>query len=718
VHDAAVALPTRSVSRDLGFRADLEGLRGLAVLLVVLFHARLLGVVGGFVGVDAFYVLSGFLISGLLLRELGASGRLDLVAFYGRRARRILPPATVAIVVILIFAVFIVAPLDLPLITADATASGLFVGNIAFALRATDYFGSATPSPFLHYWSLGVEEQFYLVWPVLLVVAWRIRRLHSVTFTVFAGSLVFAIALTSSQAPWAFYGFPTRAWQLALGALLAMHGPLLGRLPAVPVAIGGWLGIGLLGIAAFALQPAAGYPGFAALLPTSGVGLVILASGRRGGPGRVLAIAPLRLLGRISFSLYLYHWPVFVLAAVVVGSLTPALSWVLVGLSVLIAIASWRLIEEPFRNGRVGLSAPGRSLVFAASTVCAVVLVAQGVGLIGTSTIATSEAARKIDLGAAPSLSALPTPANAASEDLRGPTGVVSVPAILSAAAPVPVATPRVVPTLALALRELRPRLADARYDGDGLNERGCGLSLAGSQPPLCQLGVADANVSVALVGDSHAAQWFPALEVIAHERGWRLLPFTKDSCIFLDMRIASLHLEREYTECALWREQVVLALQRARPDLVVVASSRWVHPVLAADTDVQRQTAAMVRLLTRLPGRLAIIADTPLNVEDIPACLSRADRTASDCSTPRAYALTGHLTRDGAAADALGATLIDPTVWLCGPAVCPAIIDWTIVYRDDHHLTATMVRRLVPLLEHGLLVALVTGAPTSAPGG
>ena len=218
---------------------------------------------------------------------------------------------------------------------------------------------------------------------------------------------------------------------------------------------------------------------------------------------------------------------------------------------------------------------------------------------------------------------------------------------------------------------------------------------------------MADGAITVALVGDSHAAQWFPALDVIAQQRGWRILPFTKDSCIFLDMRIVSLHLEREYTECARWRDQVVIALQRAQPDLVVVASSRWVHPVDPADADPQRQSDAMVRLLRALPGRVAIIADTPLSAVDVPACLSRPDRTAADCATARYYALTAHLARDGRAAAALGTTLIDPTQWLCGPDVCPAVIDWTIVYRDDHHLTATMARRLAPLLEPGLLEAL-----------
>ena len=681
------------------FRPDLEGLRGIAVALVVLFHAHLLGAVGGFIGVDAFYVLSGFLITGLLLRELATKGRLNLVAFYGRRARRILPAATVAIVVILVAAAFIVAPLDLPSVAVDATASGLFVGNVLFAFRATDYFASSTPSPFLHYWSLGVEEQFYLVWPLLLLLAFGARRLSLVVFAVCVISFALSIVLTSVQAPWAFYGLPTRAWQLALGALLAVHGPALARLPSAPIALGGWLGIALLGVAAAVLDPTTGYPGSAALLPTTAVALVILAGGRPGGPGRLLAVAPLRLLGRISFSLYLYHWPVLVLASVVLGELTPDLRWALVGLSIAVAAASWKLVEEPFRRAR--LLRPRRSFVLASSAICVVLVAAQLVGVLGTSSVAASNVTR-----ADAEETQMPD-AITASKVSSVPNEAAAAPATVTATTVEATTAPTPSPTKAPMPRELRPRLSDARRDGDGLNERGCGLSLAGSQPPLCELGMADGAVTVALVGDSHAAQWFPALDVIAQQRGWKILPFTKDSCVFLDMRIVSLHLEREYTECARWRDQVVIALQRAQPDLVVVASSRWVHPVDPADADPQRQSDAMARLVRALPGHIAIIADTPLSAVDVPACLSRPDRTAADCATARGYALTAHLARDGRAAAALGATLIDPTQWLCGPEVCSAVIDRTIVYRDDHHLTATMARRLAPLLEAGLAEAL-----------
>jgi len=568
-----------------------------------------------------------------------------------------------------------------------------------FAFRATDYFASSTPSPFLHYWSLGVEEQFYLVWPLLLLLAFRARRLGLVVFAVCVLSLALSILFTSVQAPWAFYGLPTRAWQLALGALLALHGPAIARLPSAPIAIGGWLGIGLLGVATAVLDPTTGYPGFAALLPTTAVALVILAGGRPGGPGRLLAVTPLRLLGRISFSLYLYHWPVLVLATVVLGELSPDLRWTLVGLSIAAGAVSWKLVEEPFRRAR--LLRPRRSFVFGSSAICVVLVAAQLMGVLGASSVAASnvragaDETHVPDVITASQVSAVPNDATAA------PATVTATPK----STPMPTSAPTVAPML----RELRPRLADARRDVDGLNERGCGLSLAGSQPPLCTLGVADGAITVALVGDSHAAQWFPALDAIAQRRGWKILPFTKDSCIFLDMRIVSLHLEREYTECARWRDQVVIALQRAQPDLVVVSSSRWVHPVDPADADPQRQSDAMVRLLQALPGRVAIIADTPLSAVDVPACLSRPDRTAADCATVRYYALTAHLARDGRAAAALGVTLVDPTQWLCGPDVCPAVIDWTIVYRDDHHLTATMARRLAPLVESGLVEALST---------
>lgn len=696
----------------MGYRADLEGLRGIAVALVVLFHARLLGVAGGFVGVDVFYVLSGYLITGLLVREVASTGRVDLAAFYERRARRILPAATVAIVVILVASAFIVAPLDLPQIAADATSSGLFVGNIAFAMRATDYFASTAPSPFLHYWSLGVEEQFYLVWPLLLAVALRVGRSRGVTVALIAASLAASIALTQVNAPWAFYSLPTRAWQLALGALLAMEAARLASLPRLGAALAGWLGLASLGYAALRFDASTAYPGMAAILPTAGAALVILAGTHPAGPGRVLAIAPLRWLGRISFSLYLYHWPVLILAPLVIGEPGALARWGLVALAVILSVASFALVERPLRISGPRPRGTARPLVLAGAALSVVVLLAQSVSAIGASEVASRTVGESPTAASAAPAAPGRTDAADAMDAHGTPTAPGSQPRITPAPTAAPGATPDARPAVPAAPRELRPRLADARGDVDGLNQRGCGLSLAGSAPPLCVLGAPAGAVTVALVGDSHAAHWAPALELIAAQRGWRLLPFTKDSCIFMDMRIVSIYLEREYTECAAWRERVVAEIVRAQPDLVVVSSSRWVHPVDPADADAGRQAGAMARLVSRLPGRIVVIADTPLSAVDVPACLSRRNSSVDSCATARGYALARELERDRPAAIQLGATLVDPAEWLCGPEVCPAVIDRTIVYRDEHHLSATMARRLAPLLEPALLGALAATRP------
>lgn len=422
--------------RSDGFRPDIEGLRGVAVLLVVLFHAGIAGVAGGFIGVDVFFVISGFLITGLLLREREQTGSVDLLGFYARRARRILPAAVVVIAITLPVAVLVLDPLSRAPVVIDGLASALSIGNIRFAFVAGDYFSTVgTPSPFLHFWSLGVEEQFYLIWPLLLIFAGRSSRprlgIGLVLGSVIVSSLVANLVVTDAAVNWAFYSLPTRAWQLAIGGLLALATlprgvrlpgsssrsagsarstrsarsakptAALAEPPAMLLAVVGWLGLVVVLWSAWALDESIAYPGAYALVPTLGAAAMIAAGGSRFGPRLALGLPPVRFLGRISYSLYLWHWPLLVLPAVALGSgtlgagvvgpgvgalgtgagaITAQLDWsvrvCLVAVSIVIATISCLAVEEPFRRSATLAGRPARTLRLAFATLVTVVAVA------------------------------------------------------------------------------------------------------------------------------------------------------------------------------------------------------------------------------------------------------------------------------------------------------------------------------------------------------
>jgi len=364
-------------------RADIQGLRAVAVAAVIAFH--LFGwPSGGYLGVDAFFVVSGFVITGVLVRERERTGRISLRAFWVRRARRILPLALLVIAAVVAIAPWAWAGAKVASIHTDALWAMLFAANWHYAARADTYFDAGSvPSPLLHYWSLGVEEQFYVVWPLLVVLAVAVAggaRRHRVAIAtlavaVGAASLVWAVASTSSDPTTAYFSTLTRAWELALGAALATVPRYAVRLaPAARTALS-WAGLATVVTAYLLVTPETGVPWPAALGVAVGTALVLVAGIGAPAPGAVLLTNPVSgYLGDISYGLYLWHFPLVVLAPVVLAATGAGSAAVVITGTLVLAVISHHLVERPV------LDAPGvrrRSMVAAAM---ALVLLVAGVG--------------------------------------------------------------------------------------------------------------------------------------------------------------------------------------------------------------------------------------------------------------------------------------------------------------------------------------------------
>ena len=696
-----------------GFRPDIEGLRAIAVGLVLLYHAAVPGFGGGFVGVDVFFVLSGFLITGLLLRELEASGSISLSSFYARRLRRLLPAVALLILATVVASVLVLSPLQTAAVGADAVAASLYAANLRFALNATDYLQSEfAPSPLLHLWSLGVEEQFYLLWPALLLAVTRIGsnrpRLVGMAAAVVVGlSFTLSLWLTQESAPWAFFSFPSRAWELGIGALLAVGAGRLARLPG-PLAVGaGWVGLLMIGLAGLVIDPATPYPGTAALLPVLGTALAILpgmrpsTSGSVAGPGRLLGWRPAQFLGRISYSLYLWHWPILVLPTAVVGETLPLPARAGLMLAAIpIAYASRRWLEDPIRRGRWVGFVPRRDLLLAGGLSLALAATSLGVRFVTTERLAAATAGG-------------PDAPSAIDKPLPEIGGLAGTPAPHPDASPNPDGTPNadasldpdVTPTFpppqgGPVPAGLIPSLDAARDDSPSIYANGCHLSQRATAIPDCVFGDPASATTVVLFGDSHAAQWFPALEQLATERAWRLVSLTKGRCTPASITVWNTGLKRAYAECDEWRTAAIGRVAAERPDLVIVASS---HPYRSAavggpaPADGGAALAAGLRsTLAQLTTRaisVALVADTPKFRLDPPDCLSAHLDDVLACTEPRAGLIdTAWLAAEAAIARDLNVTFVDPTNWACPTDPCPSVVGRYLVYRDTHHLATRYV--------------------------
>ena len=695
------------------FRSDIEGLRAVAVTAVVLFHAAVPGIGGGYVGVDVFFVISGFLITGLLWREVSSTGSVRLRNFYGARARRLLPASAAVGVVTMIASLLLLPPLRVPTVLYDGIASALYVGNYWFVIDNINYFSDLlTPSPFLHYWSLGVEEQFYLVWaPLMLGTAWVIRRfrrdkaraiassrrpylvvLAVVTVVSFALSLVITFVVPAM----AFFSLPTRAWQLAVGGLVALTAIHWQRLSAGAAAIIGWAGLAMILVACLWFTSTTPFPGTAALLPTLGAVLVIGAgcATPSQGCGQLLSTSPMRAVGRISYSWYLWHWPVLVLAPALLGHPLGLAERIIAAL--LAAGLAWltlRYLENPLRFAPKIKNSGWRSLGLGAVATAIAVVVGLGLLKVVPTPIGNGAPASAITLRG-PSV---PSGADMGAYDAAVTQTIAQIQVALAASFEAKAVPSNLTPPLT----NLAAEQADYTYNG-------CLRTPYESGQPECVMGDTASPTTVALIGDSHAAMWTPAFQQIAGQRHWRLQMMAKEACPIMDARAGGnfANLVEDLQHCQQWRDEIVARLTAERPKLVVVSVWRGygidetMSGFRAFDKAWLNGMTQLVRQLRDIGTQVLVLGPIASPHANVPICVSGHLDDVTACALSRSAAVNqSGITAEEAATAAGGGQYADLSDLFCTTDRCPVIVGNTLIYLDVSHLTLQYSRALTPAI-------------------
>ena len=683
--------------QQMRHRMDIQGLRGVAVLLVVLDHCGISFLHGGYVGVDVFFVLSGFLITGLLLSEANRSGAVSLIGFYVRRARRILPAATLTLVATDIAAYLLLNFVRARQVMVDSIWSTFFAANVHFARVGTDYFAQWQPhSPLQHFWTLAVEEQFYLVWPAVLSVvllgritlvrarrtadppgAKAVNRLLLVCAVVTAASLVWSVHATRVSAADAYFSTFTRAWELGVGALLAIittaHPAVLGRIRLVGPYLG-WLGVAAIAIAATSYSSATLFPGYAALLPVAGAAALIATGGSgstsRLHAGTLLASRPLAYVGDRSYALYLWHWPFLIIATEYEGhDLSTMKKLLLACLAMLASIVSYRGFENPLR--RVRWPVPGGILMWPASVTAVV-----GVAVLAMASLDGKNA----NAATGPKPPRLADPLAARSATTAPLPAVVAAVKAAQQNAPLP--------------KALTPPVSKLLNDGYYFPP-GCSPGEKETTSTVCKLGATSAAKTLVVFGDSFAQQWMPAVLAMAERDGWVVVPLVNGSgCAASTWKG---YAQRPW--CAKWYRWAVGQAKLLHPDVTLVAGE-W-----ASDTPPSAATGAeaLIASAKTFSRTVIVLGVAPLQSKQPVDCLLHRGATTKSCTTiipsseaaPNDTVIAAYTKRNHV-------PFISPLGWFCArpttasPAYwCPLVINRTITRLDVGHVSASYVNEL-----------------------
>ena len=666
------------------FRADVDGLRAIAIVLVVGYHAGINRFGGGFIGVDVFFVISGFLISRNLLREAETTDDIALSGFWARRIRRLVPALGLVVVATLIAGSFILPRFELEDLARQGGAATLYVSNMLFAVDAQDYFAAdIAGSPFLHTWSLGVEEQFYVVWPLLFAAVcwWQRRRLAGVAkdrrrvalivaFAIaFAVSMAINLVLTSRGSAWAFFGLPARAWEFAVAGLLAaVPVPRFLRNVAIRtvLAVGGLV---LLAAAVKFIEDSTPYPGLWALLPVGGTALLILAGETWGGEqpstivSRGLALGPMQWLGRVSYSWYLWHWPAIVLATVYFDDGSDRTKGIAAAASLPVAWVAYRFFETPLRFSPFMARSNARTFVVGAGMTVGVLAVA---GVVWLSAPKTSPAE-------------VLTTADQSTLSLDE--------------------------RLAASIESYKLR-ADTGCPKTGKIENDVG-------DDYCIGGDPDGDRSLMLIGDSHAGQWEKVFDEVAKEKGIRLYKRIHNGCAAVPVLYANVDEDdknRPYDFCASYQAGDLRLLDDLQPDAVIVAQWSGAAARIVDADGVQPSEDAKIQLwedgvrdrldeFTSRSLKIGWIYDAPTLPIYASKCIAKASIAECEPKPDKALAISkGQLDAERRVlATHPDLASMDLTDLVCDAERCRLEIDGALTYVDEQHLTDVFTASLKP---------------------
>tara|TARA_R110002153_G_scaffold22868_17_gene74790 strand:+ start:1460 stop:3418 length:1959 start_codon:yes stop_codon:yes gene_type:complete len=642
----------------LGFRNDIQGLRAIAVLLVILFHADIPGLHGGYIGVDVFFVISGYLISGLLFRELVQNGKISFADFYARRIRRILPLSVFVVVASLIFFAVFVSPWELKELSKTTLLTSIFSSNIWFITQATDYFGAETESnPFLHTWSLAVEEQFYFIWPALLallVLVTRNKRLWMwLLITISASSFIAFVLLFAQNQPLAFFSMPTRAWQFGAGALIYfLPQPQIKSKSSVLSQVAAGAGLVFIIGSAYVIDAGFDNEPLWALPPTLGACMIIWAGQRQQGFWlfRLLASQPLVHIGTLSYSLYLWHWPIIVFLKLNSERLgINDIIWAL-ALTYLLSWLSYRYIEAKLRKHE-GLNTNFRSILFGG------ILIVLGLG----SSLVLYLYAKN----------AMKSPAQQFIESTQFANKQASL----------------------------------------------CVTAITDTALSECELGDTQSNKVIAVFGDSKAQQWLPVLNEIGEKQGWKVVPILKAGCSPAYIDPFLVFLGREYHECNIWRESALEKLINLKPDIVIIThyygyqTSEKGSRRIADNNDWQKGYELLNHKLSTLSSKVLLIRDNPQFPISIPKCLSRVvginTITENMCAFTKFEMKFRDFVYEAAKSEFANnekVSFLDLNAYYCKDNICLSFHDGIVRYTDRHHLSYSFTKELGPLIETALM--------------